>query len=98
MLNNVIMYHRRMPLSPTTAAMGGPLQQGPQMPGHMMPGQAGAFQQQQPQHPNQHIHQQQQMHDPHHHQQQHQQQQGNASKPSGTITGMLADFSRALGE
>ena len=57
---------------------------------------------------NSHLHQQQQqqqynndVHDPfqqqqHHHQQQQQQQQ-TGGKPAGTITGMLADFSRALG-
>ena len=85
MLNNVMLYHRRMPLSPTTAAMSG---QQP-MSGHVMaPGQA--FQQQ----PSQQ--QQLQQHESHQqHQQQSQQQQ---NKAGGTITGMLADFSRALGE
>ena len=57
---------------------------------------------------NSHLHQQQQqynndVHDPfqqqqhHHQQQQQQQQQQTGGKPAGTITGMLADFSRALG-
>jgi hypothetical protein len=51
-----------------------------------------------PHHQQQQLQQQQlqQQQPQQHQQQQHQQQQSN-TKPAGTITGMLADFSRALG-